>query len=192
MNKAVDTYETPTGNCFIELLNELGLSDSDLINNLFLHVEEFNLPRSKCFIEKGFGAEKLYAVYTGMIRTFLVKGSQEITTGFFKQGDVLPGLRKGECLNAEEDSILQTVPLKTWNDLLNTHVAILKAHKYIMEQRIKQYEEVFNCLRLISIRERYVFIVQHHPELIHRVMQKHLASYIGTTPENLSRIRRTL
>ena len=40
--------------------------------------------------------------------------------------------------------------------------------------------------------ERYLYFRKHHPQLCDRVPQKHIATYLGITPESLSRIRKTM
>lgn len=43
-----------------------------------------------------------------------------------------------------------------------------------------------------TAEDRYREMLQMHPEIIRRVAQKHLASYLGITPQSISRIRRSL
>lgn len=40
-----------------------------------------------------------------------------------------------------------------------------------------------------STEEKYVSFMEHHSGLIHRIPQHMIASYIGVSPETLSRIR---
>ena len=44
----------------------------------------------------------------------------------------------------------------------------------------------------LTAEERYVNLVNTNPELLQRVAQKHIASYLGITPQSLSRIRKSL
>ena len=53
--------------------------------------------------------------------------------------------------------------------------------------------EIYN--RLISLycdtpQERYISLIEHHPGLLNMVSLKEIASFIGVTPETLSRIRK--
>jgi CRP-like cAMP-binding protein len=43
-----------------------------------------------------------------------------------------------------------------------------------------------------SAEERYQEFLERYPQLAHRVPQKYIASYLGVTPEFLSRVRRDL
>ena len=43
-----------------------------------------------------------------------------------------------------------------------------------------------------SAQERYIDLIKKQPEIIQRVHQKHIASYLGITTQSLSRIRKNL
>jgi CRP-like cAMP-binding protein len=44
----------------------------------------------------------------------------------------------------------------------------------------------------LSAEERYLSLVEAHPDVAGRVPQRYIASYLGITPESLSRIRKVL
>jgi CRP-like cAMP-binding protein len=52
----------------------------------------------------------------------------------------------------------------------------------------KQQQQI--DLLLLTAEQRYQHILETGPQLLQRVPQKHLASYLGITPQSLSRIRR--
>ena len=60
-------------------------------------------------------------------------------------------------------------------------------HKGLMRQQLR-YIEGFST----SADERYQSFVQTYPTIIREVPQKYIASYLGITPEFLSRIRKKL
>ena len=43
-----------------------------------------------------------------------------------------------------------------------------------------------------TAEERYLYFIESYPKLTQRIPQKHIASYLGITPEFLSMIRRNL
>ncbi|MBC7572125.1 MAG: hypothetical protein H7319_20710 [Spirosoma sp.] len=45
---------------------------------------------------------------------------------------------------------------------------------------------------LATPEQRYLRLLEKRPDLLQRVQQYHLASYIGVTPESLSRIRKRI
>ena len=43
-----------------------------------------------------------------------------------------------------------------------------------------------------SAEERYLNLIKEHPEIIQRIPQHYIASYLGIKPQSLSRIRKNL
>lgn len=54
----------------------------------------------------------------------------------------------------------------------------------------KQQQQIELLTR--SAKERYELLLKHYPNIQNRIAQNHLASYLGITPQSLSRIRRQL
>ncbi len=44
----------------------------------------------------------------------------------------------------------------------------------------------------LTAEERYGRLLEERPELLQRVAQKHIASYLGIIPQSLSRIRKNI
>ncbi|PRD53830.1 Crp/Fnr family transcriptional regulator [Sphingobacterium gobiense] len=61
----------------------------------------------------------------------------------------------------------------------------LQRNIHIQQQRI-------NSLLAMSAKERYLLFMDMYPSLLQRVPQWMIASYLGITPESLSRVRREL
>ena len=88
----------------------------------------------------------------------------------------------------------------------DTEVLIIKAaDKAALYHRVPQFESLFRQLleRALSTlqhrfvttvakpaEDRYEEFLRRYPEIPHRVSQKHIAAYLGITPEFLSKIRR--
>jgi len=51
----------------------------------------------------------------------------------------------------------------------------------------KQKQQI--ALLTMTAEERYGLMMEESPEVLHRTASKHIASYLGVTPESLSRIR---
>lgn len=64
--------------------------------------------------------------------------------------------------------------------------------RLIAEQVYQQVNERIELLQFLSPEQRYLHVITTQPDLVKRVSQFHLSSYLGITPESLSRIRRRL
>lgn len=63
----------------------------------------------------------------------------------------------------------------------------ISLHRHIHFQQIR-----INSLLAMSAKDRYLSFMKMYPELILRVPQWMIASYLGITPESLSRVRRDI
>lgn len=81
---------------------------------------------------------------------------------------------------AANEELLQTLPrYETWLRLQLTGA-------YISLQ--KRLTSVFS----LTLEERYSSLIQTYPDIVQRVPQHMIASYMGLTPETLSRVRRRI
>lgn len=61
-----------------------------------------------------------------------------------------------------------------------------------MEEEMGKSHDRLSSYILSSPEERYLDLLKTRPELLERVPQYQLASYLGVTPESLSRIRKRI
>lgn len=59
------------------------------------------------------------------------------------------------------------------------------------KSRIALQDRVTGFLSM-SAEEKYLYIIEKYPNIINRVPQRHIASFLGITPESLSRVRKNL
>lgn len=65
-------------------------------------------------------------------------------------------------------------------------------HEQILQQHIKQLYRRINLLISASAKTSYLEFLKTYPDITQRVPQWKIASYLGITPEALSRIRKEL
>ena len=59
----------------------------------------------------------------------------------------------------------------------------------ILFQRLEHYARLFLSRIRDTPEQRYKNLLRDHPEIIQRIPQHYIASYLGITPVSLSRIR---
>jgi DNA-binding MarR family transcriptional regulator len=61
--------------------------------------------------------------------------------------------------------------------------------RIMSEELLAQVQINFDEFKTSSPEQRYLNLIQKRPDLIQRVPQHQLASYLGVTPQSLSRLR---
>ncbi|MNU87946.1 Anaerobic regulatory protein [compost metagenome] len=65
-------------------------------------------------------------------------------------------------------------------------------NEYLLQNHIRQLQNRINLLIGASAEKRYLEFIRLYPDLTLRVPQWMIASYLGITPESLSRVRKEL
>ncbi len=65
-------------------------------------------------------------------------------------------------------------------------------HERLIQNHVRQLQRRINNLLSASAEKRYLDFVKMYPDLLLRVPQWMVASYLGVTPESLSRVRKEL
>jgi CRP-like cAMP-binding protein len=93
---------------------------------------------------------------------------------------------------ALEPSELLSISHKDLSDLYSKSSKGVWIGKAIAEQLFIQRQQVQIELLTLTAEERYLKLLTEKPEVIQKVSLKHIASYIGVTPESLSRLRKKI
>jgi CRP/FNR family transcriptional regulator, anaerobic regulatory protein len=138
-------------------------------------------------------------IIKGCFRVFLLKDGKEITVDFFLENRPI----------ADYESYFRKRPTPFYFQaiepsellILNPSCLELLFEESHNGQRLQRIfvETLFFRLRdnLLSLyaddpETRYLTLLQTEPELVRRVPQYHLASYLGIEPESLSRLKRRI
>ena len=91
------------------------------------------------------------------------------------------------------DALEDTVVLRiAYNDLIDLYVKAPKfdrIFRVLLENHFMQQQERIGQLFSSTAEERYQSFLETYPHLINRLSQVQVASYLGVTPEFLSRVR---
>ena len=140
-----------------------------------------------------------YFVVGGCVRKYYVRDGQETSTNFYIEDDwILPTVGASvnfvadyylECI---EDSALIVAGEDDGNDLLERFPSFEALARQMLEQEVLRQQVHIANYQNATPEERYLRLQDERPELIKRVPQFQLSSYIGVRPESLSRIRKRL
>lgn len=155
-------------------------------------------PKGTVLLREGDRVEKGYFILRGCIRSYVLKEGEDKTIGFFiEEESVLPvGLGKDalsmqflECL--EDTVVVASTPEQEAKTLAEYPQlkTICLAMSEIMTEKL---QENLARYRTSTPEERYKELIEKRPDLLQRITQYHIASYLGVQPESLSRIRKRL
>ncbi|MBO0938178.1 Crp/Fnr family transcriptional regulator [Fibrella sp. HMF5335] len=143
--------------------------------------------------EMGLLAEGLMRHY------FLQTDGTEITVEFARAGDLV-GEYNNMLLNQPADHYVQALepclimlaPIADLRLACDQYADLDHLSRLYTEQYL--YRLIAQMSQYMTRRpeERYLYLLEHDPDLIQRVPQTILASYVGVTPVSLSRIRKRL
>lgn len=146
-------------------------------------------------LEQGQNTNKNYFVLKGCIRVYYIIDGEEKTTAFYTELEgitpncVITKTPSEYYIGCVEDSILLIS-----NDDMSAEVNS-KFPKFdimcrkLSEELLAKQRMDFDEFKTSSPEQRYLNLLQKRPDLIQRVPQHQLASYLGIKPQSLSRLR---
>jgi CRP-like cAMP-binding protein len=162
-----------------------------------INVKSFK--KDAIILKEGQVAQLCYFVLKGCIRQYYLIDGVEKTTNFYTEGQpVTPyeGSFKHSpskyYLACVEDTLVTTGSPEDQAAFFQKFPRLEPASKLAIEEELGKSQDALSNYILNSPDERYLNLLKHRPELLDRVPQYQLASYLGVTPESLSRIRRRI
>ena len=138
-------------------------------------------------------------VLSGVIRSYYLKDDGSDRTKHFHIEDQflmdesLVDYETSICAyEALEDCTILVISAKKMKEIIMKHEQFQKLYIVCLEQGIKYKIARENSFLMQSATERYIEFKKEYPNLEKRVKQLYIATYLGITPESLSRIRRVL
>jgi CRP-like cAMP-binding protein len=140
-----------------------------------------------------------YMVLKGCIRQYRIVDGEEKTTQLYTEGQAVVLFASytsqsiaGSNLVCVEDCTAIVGDMVTETEMYAQFPQLREVTRSMMEQGYGRMQEEFATFMAFSPEERYQHLLAHRPDLLLRVPQHQIASYIGVTPESLSRIRKRL
>jgi CRP-like cAMP-binding protein len=158
--------------------------------NLFRTVKKGTI-----LLKEGQKTKDSYFVLKGCIRSYYVLDGEEKTTAFYTEMDVLTPpcvISKTPSefyVSCTEDSIL-TVSNSDMEEEVNSKFPKFELMCRVLSEELLAKQRInFDEFKTSSPEQRYLNLLQSRPDLIQRVPQHQLASFLGITPQSLSRLR---
>ncbi len=182
------------------LADQNGICFDEEILSKAVELAQFKVfPKGTTLKSIGDKAQQTAFVLDGIVRCYYIDGDgNDITRGFGFGGGMcidegMMGLSDHICMwETVDGSTLMLFDVRELKSLIMSSDSLKTIWIGLLEKALhyKIYRE--SSFLTENATERYLYFRKHHPQLCDRVPQKHIATYLGITPESLSRIRRTM
>jgi CRP-like cAMP-binding protein len=164
--------------------------------NALLSLDLFHaVKKGTVLLKEGQKSQNSYFVLKGCIRTYYIIDGEEKTTAFYTEMEGLnppctinktPSVYYVSCL---EDTILVIANDDMGMEINSKFPKFDTMCRILSEELLAKQQINFDEFKTSSPEQRYLNLIQKRPDLIQRVPQHQLASFLGIAPQSLSRLR---
>lgn len=198
MTKTKRPKFTPAQQVLVDYMSQIApLSDAE-IQTIFELINVKSYEKGKLLLREGQIGNTCYFVLQGCIRQYFLMDGEEKTTHFFTEGMPVSSTFVFEnkpskfYLVCNEDCILIEGRPEDEQAFFDKMPRMETLSRVGAEMELQKSQEVLAEYITLSPEERYLNLLQTRPDLLERVPQYQLASFLGVTPESLSRIRKRI
>ncbi len=95
-------------------------------------------------------------------------------------------------IDAVEDSEVLLLNNEFFTGMKEIYPQAVDNNDLLLQKHIRNLQNRVNSLLAATAEERYLNFIKMYPDILQRVPQWMIASYLGITPESLSRVRKEL
>ncbi|MFK7814524.1 MAG: Crp/Fnr family transcriptional regulator [Maribacter sp.] len=195
-NKAYfDSVKNEIRQCFADL-NTFSTEEIDVALDL-ITIKTFK--KGEHLLREGDISAKSYSIISGCVRQYYVVDGEEKTTFFYTEGQsIFAPNSNSERIPAKyylsfvEYTTLSIITLENQKEMFKRFPKLESMSRMSLQEELHNYQEMLATYITTNPEERYLNLLKFKPELLNRVPQYQLASYLGVTPESLSRIRKRI
>jgi CRP-like cAMP-binding protein len=156
--------------------------------------------KRETLVVAGTPCEYFYFVISGSLRTYTTddRGHEHIFHLAFEDwwASDLFSFISGDAafftIEALEDTEVLAIHRDDYEVLLSNYPKFERFFRLLMQNAYVASQKRTMDIMSLSAEKRYLDLVQRYPQMELRVAQHHIASFLGITPEALSRIKRGL
>lgn len=165
----------------------------DRIKNVYTREE---LPAKTMLIKEGAVAKKLFYIDQGCCRCWFNNDGVEVTFQFLFEGSFASSfetMTSGDVswysIETLEPTVVYSVAVDRFKNARENNLLARSSYVHYIEQRLIYFHKLFVAHIKDSPEKRYKELLANHPEIIRRIPQHYIASFLGITSVSLSRIR---
>jgi len=174
------------------------LSDTE-IRTIFELISVKSYKKGKILLREGQIGSLCCFVLQGCVRQYYLIDGEEKTTSFFTEGQPVTtggasfdNKPSKSYLVCNEDCVLIVGNPENEQEFFERMPRMEMFNRLGVEMELQKSQETLAEYIITNPEERYLNLMKTRPDLLERVPQYQLASFLGVTPESLSRIRKRI
>ena len=154
-----------------------------------------SVKKGTILLKEGQKSNDSYFVLNGCIRAYYVLNGEEKTTAFYTEMEVLTPpcviskIPSEYYISCVEDTLLLVSNSDMEAEINSKFPKFEIMCRKLSEELLAKQQIDFDEFKTSSPEQRYLNLQQKRPDLVQRVPQHQLASYLGIKPQSLSRLR---
>lgn len=183
----------------LQVLDAISPLEQEARAALAASIEYKHLKKNELLWLAGDTCKHLVFVEKGLLRNYEYINQREITHRFYAEQqlfyDDYSFIAQKQCVSnyeALEETDLLLIPRTALYALYDQFKSVERLGRIAVEQAHVRWVEHLNNITTKSAEENFSLLLKSQPNLLQRVPQKMIASYLNITPEHLSKIKRTL
>ncbi|HWR11251.1 MAG TPA: Crp/Fnr family transcriptional regulator [Rectinemataceae bacterium] len=155
-------------------------------------------PKETVLLREGDVVQEGYFILKGCVRNYMLKDGEDKTINFFIEEEAIIPIGYGKNVRSEhfleclEDTVAVVCVPDEEERMLAEYPELKSLCLAMSEIMAAKLQESLARYRTSTAEERYIDLVEKRPDLLQRIPQYLIASYLGIKPESLSRIRKRL
>jgi CRP-like cAMP-binding protein len=176
--------------------------DDDTWNDYQSRFKRIDVPAKTILLKEGAISKKVFLIEKGCIRAWFNNNGKDITFQFFFENNTVASIESFRKKIPSLITIETIEPSVVWWIYKNDMDEIIEQIKEIPQLRDMFintiFERTFNYMKhfLSSIKDtpqqRYLNLIKENPQVVKRIPQHYIASYLGITTVHMSRIKNKL
>ena len=181
-------------------LRRWSITDRSQIDGWLASMAPRSCDTDEFLIHAGDHSDNLDFLESGLVRVFYTTpDGRERNKAFYRAGDITGPVSAAITASAAPFSIQCLEPCEMisfrFSDLrvaTRRNIQIANLYSDLLAEAFIRNEQREAVLLTCNAEQRYLWLLQHEPDLPNRVAQFHIASYLGVDAVSLSRLKRKL
>mgnify|MGYP000147077011 CR=1 FL=1 len=199
MTDNIDGLQTRELEILKNFMKSMNMLTDDEIKLILDSTKIRSYKKGDVVLREGQVSKECYFILQGCVREYYLVDGEEKSTAFYTEGQPMTSFTSYPAkkpskhfLVCAEDCVVTVGNDDLIADMCNKIPRLEPIIRHEVEKETGKVQEEMAKFITSSPEDRYKNLLEKRPELLNRVPQHQIASYLGVTPESLSRIRKRL